>query len=684
MPSSSPYRTDALPPGQHWIVAAARTLGLPTADDLDIAISTPVAEAWRIAATQVGITQHELVGPVAQRFRLEVADLATAEARARKLIPERIAREYGVFPVRETDRVIFVATADPADMAAEQAIGFAAGRRPTFLVASPDAIQDAIDHGYATQGDLDALLRASGAALDSVNLVADSGPEAISLQEVEAAPVVKLTNHILQDAVRAGASDIHIEPMREEGLVRVRVDGVMRPRMTLPVSVTSRVVSRIKVLGRLDIADRHRPQDGRARLEIDGRVMDLRISTVPTRHTEKAVIRILDPRRSVRLTDLQLDAEDSSRLRGLLAHRDGIVLVSGPTGSGKTTTLYAALRELADGDVNITTIEDPIEYELAGITQIQVDTKMGVTFASALRAILRQDPDVILVGEIRDAETAKTAVQAAMTGHLVLATVHANDAPSTVRRLLDLGVDSATVAGTLRGAIAQRLIRRVCATCHGTGVEGGAACGACTGSGMRGRVPVIEVLTVTAGVQSAISSNAPIDALTRAAAAGGMRPLRDAAMRRVAERLTTAEEVDRVIGRPAEVESSTDAAPVLLVDDDRVVRSLARAVLEKGGLKVYEASDGIEAFEVLGALARPPLIVLDLEMPRRDGRATLAALRADPRFAKTPVIMLTASGDPEVEAALMDAGADDYIGKPFQPAQFLARVRATLRRAALA
>lgn len=672
-----------VPAGHHWIVDAAISAGHPSAASLDIPIDTPTPQAWRLAAAGLGIAQQDLVPAVAERFRIEVADLTSAEVRTRRLVPERLARAHTVFPLRENDRVIYVATADPADLGAEAEIGFATGRRPEFLVAAADAIVDAIDAGYAPQQDIEALLRASGAALDGVNVLEDASPEAVSMQDIEAAPVVRLTNHILQDAVRAGASDIHIEPMREEGFVRVRIDGVMRQRMALPVPVTTRVVSRIKVLGKLDIADRHRPQDGRVRLEIEGRAMDLRISTVPTRHSEKAVIRILDPRRSVRLADLALDADDNARVRGLIDTRDGIVLVSGPTGSGKTTTLYAILRELADGGVNITTVEDPIEYELQGVTQIQVDTKMNVTFASALRAILRQDPDVILVGEIRDTETAKIAVQAAMTGHLVLATVHANDAPSTVRRLVDLGIDPPSVAASLRGAIAQRLLRRKCATCHGAGADAnGHPCPACSGTGLRGRLPVIEVLTVTPAVQGVIGAGAAIDQLQRAARASGMRGLRDSALRRVAEGITTADEVDRVIGRPTEGDAADAAPPILLVDDDRVTRSLARAILEKGGYKVFEAGDGIEAFDVLAALPQKPLVVLDIDMPRRDGRETLAALRGDSRHLATPVVMLTASEDPALEAALMDAGADDYIRKPIQSAQFLARIKAAIRRTA--
>jgi type II secretory ATPase GspE/PulE/Tfp pilus assembly ATPase PilB-like protein len=348
---------------------------------------------------------------------------------------------------------------------------------------------------------------------EAVRLVTEMGPEAISEDDAGATPVVKLTNLVIRDAISAGASDIHIEPDRKLGSVRYRVDGVLRKHMDLPMSALNRVISRIKVLSRLDIADRLRPQDGKARVRVHDKAYDLRVSTIPAAGAEKCVVRILDSSAALSLDDIGLLPFELDRLRELLSHRDGIVIITGPTGSGKTTTLYGALQELADGKVNIMTVEDPIEYELSGITQTQVETKQGMTFASALRAMLRQDPDIILVGEIRDKETAVTAVQAAMTGHLVLATVHANDAVGAVARLADMGLQFSVVAQTLRGALAQRLLRRVCKACADPvrgqltpderrlteryGVEPmvrAVGCPECGFTGYRGRLPVAEVL----------------------------------------------------------------------------------------------------------------------------------------------------------------------------------------------
>ena len=328
---------------------------------------------------------------------------------------------------------------------------------------------------------------------------------------------------IIRDGIAQQASDIHIEPGRKIGAVRYRVDGVLRKHMDLPMPAMNRIISRIKILAKLDIADRLRPQDGKARVRVKNSAYDLRISTLPAAGAEKCVIRILDSSAALTLDDLDLPALELERMRQLLSNREGVLVVTGPTGSGKTTTLYGGLRELADGKVNIMTVEDPIEYDLPAITQTQIETKQGVTFTSTLRAILRQDPDVILVGEIRDKETADTAAQAAMTGHLVLTTVHANDAVSAVSRLADLGLPYMTISAVMKGAVAQRLLRRVCSSCaepvrgvltpderrltenHGMEpVVRAVGCADCGFTGYRGRLPVVEVLTVGPRFQHAV------------------------------------------------------------------------------------------------------------------------------------------------------------------------------------
>ena len=399
----------------HWLVRIAERAGLGDLDRPAIPAGTKAQEAWGDVARAYSLSDNELSELVAQYFGLNVADFDRADPNAPLLIPETMARQHHIFPILEDDRLFVVATCDPTDVEAERALGFSTGRTPLFEVTSPSVVQEALDNRVSPERAIESLLGglADDVDIDAVKLVEEmSEPESVTETDAAATPVVKLANLIIRDGINAGASDIHIEPGRKLGAVRYRVDGVLRKHMDLPMSALNRIISRIKVLSRRDIADRLRPQDGKARVQVKTRGYDLRVSTIPAGGAEKCVIRILDSSASLTLDDLELPQLELERLRGLLQHRDGVVIVTGPTGSGKTTTLYGALRELADGKVNIMTVEDPIEYEMAGITQTQVETKRGMTFAGALRAMLRQDPDVILVGEIRDKETAVTAAQA--------------------------------------------------------------------------------------------------------------------------------------------------------------------------------------------------------------------------------------------------------------------------------
>lgn len=686
----------------HWLVkAAVRSGAVGAAGAMIDAKATPV-EIWAAVARAAGVASDELAVRVAAQFHLPVAALDSAEPRAQALIPEKVARRHLVYPLRETDRQLAVAVWDPTDLDAEQQIGFASGRTPRFEIAPPAAIQDAIDGHYAPDRLVENLLDRVGSELgDDVRVLEEAGPEVLAAQELEGTPVVRLTSLILADAVREGASDIHLEPGREGGTVRFRVDGVLRTHMPMPMAALNRVVSRIKIMGKLDIADRLRPQDGRTRVQVKQRTFDLRISTVPTREAEKAVIRLLDPNTSKRIDDLKLPPHELARFRRLLAYRDGIVVVTGPTGSGKTTTLYAALRELATGQVNIMTVEDPVEYELPGLTQIQVEPKRGVTFASSLRSILRQDPDVIFVGEIRDLETAEVAVQAALTGHLVLATLHTNDAVGTIARFVDLGLDRTKIAGTLRGAVAQRLLRRVCPDCavriagpltpeeeRLAGVYGArpvmrtVGCTKCGRTGYRGRLPVQEVLVSSPALDARITEGASNAELQKAAIAGGLRPIRDVAVERALTGDTTLDEVERVLGGADDAPLPTEAAThILVVDDDAVSRTLARAVLEKSGYRVSEAADGAAALELLAAAPDFQLMVLDVDMPRMGGADVLDRVRHSVATAGLPVVVLTGSTGDETEVQMMDRGADDYVRKPIDPPRFVARIKAALRRA---
>src|SRR5688572_16418997 len=376
----------------HWLGDAASRAGLKGATTLLIPNGITATEAWEIGARALSTTTTDLAARLAPSVGILAATLTTAEPKSVRLVPEKLARRYNVFPIRDNDRQLVVATADPHNIECEQALAFAAGRRIVFELCSPQLITQAINRSYSTDRSVDGVLSHLGAELtDAVRVIEEERLEPLAAIDLEAGPVVKLTNLILRDAVVQRASDIHIEPGEGNGIVRFRVDGVMRQHMQLPMPALNRVVSRIKVLARLDIADRVRPQDGRMRIQVDAKLVDLRVSTVPIREAEKVVMRVLRPDSNSTLDDVSLAPTELNRLRNLLEYRDGLVLVTGPTGSGKTTTMYAALRELANGDVNIMTVEDPVEYQLPQISQMQTDPKRGVTFASALRAILRQD-----------------------------------------------------------------------------------------------------------------------------------------------------------------------------------------------------------------------------------------------------------------------------------------------------
>lgn len=698
----------------HWLGTVATRAGLKGAERLSFAAGMTNSNAWRHALNVLDVDAQVLASLVARHFRLPTVRWDEVSPQSQRLVPEKLVRQYQIMPLRDNDRHIVVATSDPTNYELEQAVSFAAGRQVLLEIAPPTDIERSISENYAsTDAAVETLLRGIDSSVGEITVLQDTGPEAVAARELEATPVVKLTNLIIQEAIAQRASDVHIEPAPAGGVVRFRVDGVLRQFMALPAAAMTRVISRIKIISRIDIADRLRPHDGRARVLVNGRPFDLRTSTIPVRDTEKAVLRILDPNRSIRLADLELPDIEAARFRQLLSYRDGIVLVTGPTGSGKTTTLYGALREVNTGNVNISTVEDPIEYELPGIAQIQVETKRGVTFGSALRALLRQDPDIILVGEVRDHDTARMALQASMTGHLVFSTLHTNDAVGVVPRLVELGLDRAAIASSLRGAVGQRLIRRVC-TCA-VPVQGdltsnekrlaetygqkpavrAAGCARCGETGYRGRIPVLEVLVNTPHLQELITRDASVQELQKAAIVGGMRPMLRVALDRAASGETTLEEIERVLGEntgtdaheetPAAVATSAaeEQLHVLVVDDDEETRIVARAVLQQHAYVVDEATNGEIAIRQLEG-GRCSLILLDLDMPVMDGRATLRRLKSSPATAGIPVIVLTGSDDPSDEIDAMEAGAEDYLRKPIDPARFIARVRATLRRAGTA
>jgi type II secretory ATPase GspE/PulE/Tfp pilus assembly ATPase PilB-like protein len=469
------------------------------------------------------------------------ADFSGIDPSAVALLGERWARRYGVIPLRREGGALVVATSDPLDLDAERAVAFATGHRVRWAEASADDIAQQIARWYAETGP---RADSSGLPVEVQHLGFESSARERSPDE--SASAIQLVDQLLADGIQAGASDIHIEPEEQGIAVRHRIDGVLRQSRLLARSLAPSLVSRVKILSGLDIADRMRPQDGRARIAVRGAVVDLRVSTLPASHGEKIVVRVLDGNAGLRTLDAIGFADaDVARIRSLLEQREGLVLVTGPTGSGKTTTLYAALREVQARGVNVVTVEDPIEYRLPGIVQVQVHEKAGLTFGAALRSIMRQDPDVILVGEIRDRETAEIAIQASLTGHLVFSTLHTNDAASAIARLVDIGAASYQIATAVKGVVAQRLVRRLCAGCAGAG------CRDCGEVGYRGRRAIAEILVASPEFERRVAAGASPESIVESARANGCIPLWESGLALVRRGETSIEELRRVAAEPA-------------------------------------------------------------------------------------------------------------------------------------
>ncbi|HEX9282995.1 MAG TPA: type II/IV secretion system protein [Gemmatimonadales bacterium] len=539
--------------------------------------AAPSATLWETLVAEKVASDEQILTALSTRFRLKLADVGQLEPAVKEKVPEALARRFHVLPLRVTDSYLEVATANPFDLDAEKALAFATAREIRMLLLAPSKIAERLDELYRPEKAVDRLLQGMENSAELVQLSEHTGPEEIAISEAEASqrPVVRLVDLIISEGILARSSDIHIEPEEGGVAVRYRIDGVLRQVMKIPRQAGLPLISRIKIMSSLDIADRLRPQDGRARVAVNGQPIDLRVSTLPAQLGEKVVIRILDSRATVKsLESLGLNASETEAIKRLLENHEGILLVTGPTGSGKTTTLYSCINQIKSEGVNIVTVEDPVEYRMAGIVQVQVQEKAGLTFAAALRSILRQDPNVVLVGEIRDRETAQIAVQASLTGHLVLSTLHTNDAANAVTRLVDIGVEAYKIAAALRGVIAQRLMRKLCPTCKevwmeappdrlkpwvpkGTPLYRAAGCPDCAMTGYRGRFSIIEVLTVTPEVERRIAAGETAEHIATAARRAGMKGMWDSGLAHVLRGESTIDELTRVVDIPQE----DDGAP---------------------------------------------------------------------------------------------------------------------------
>lgn len=560
-------------------------LGFITGEQLDAALKEQKDKGGKLGSIliQLGYLSEDvllaILGKQSGVSYVSLQEYGNISEEAIRAVPDTIARNQMLVPIKKDGNLLTIAIADPLNVFASDDLKLLTGCDIRMVVASDNDIKAALEKYYTKKKKAKAKedfqesvkqmdLQAVDNATPTVEFLKDSVFDVED--EQEAAPAIKLTNMIMADAVTKGASDIHIEPMEKAISLRFRIDGVLQQQAAPPKRIQNSLISRLKVMADLDISERRVPQDGRTKIQVEGRELDIRMSTVPTVYGEKVVMRLLDVKGlQLDLERLGFDEREMTTFTKNIHNPNGLILVTGPTGSGKTTTLYSALSIINQPGVNILTIEDPVEYLLPGINQVQAKPDIGLTFANGLRAFLRQDPNIIMVGEIRDKETAEIAGNAALTGHLVLSTLHTNDAPSTVIRLLNMGVEPVLIAATLRLIVAQRLVRRICPQCkvpyevapseiEALGVDvqlnpnskiklfKGSGCDMCGKSGYKGRIGLYEVLELNEEIRQLVVRNAPPYEIRMAAQRTGVESLREAAVKKLFAGLTTLDEVIRV------------------------------------------------------------------------------------------------------------------------------------------
>ena len=697
---------------------------LDDAMDKQIGAKKPIHELL----LEMGFVKEEDMMRISSKvFKLPVLKLKEEEIDSSliKMIPYDKAKCYGVFPIRKEGEILLLAMSDPQDVIALEDLAIIAKCRIRSVLSTKKEINKYIEEYYQSDDSLYDLLKniVSGGKVEVIKkTVQDTSTVDLGVLNVETAPVVRLANLILSDALKNRASDVHIEPQEGFTEVRYRIDGDLKNIMKVPVKIQSALVARIKIMAEMNIAEKRKSQDGRTAVMIDDRKVDMRVSVVPTFYGEKIVIRLLDTKEAhlepekigFREKDIEMFTEEISRPQG-------IILVTGPTGSGKTSTLYAALNCVKSEKKNIVTIEDPIEYLMPGISQIQVDVAKDVTFASGLRSILRQDPNIILVGEIRDRETADVAFRSSQTGHLVFSTVHANSAVSTITRLVDIGLEPFLIRSSLNLIIAQRLIKLNCPHCKEEYMPSkkdlkrfkmyldkfaiktfyrGKGCEECGYTGHIGRSAIFEMMKLNDRIRTLISQSAPEEEVFQEAKKNGMKTLAEAGIEKVRQGLTTLEEVSNVADvvedepgveafaaqvMPAEPEVTSTPSEVkskfkiLVADDESDIRKVIEKRLEYAGYNVITALNGAEAV-ALAVKEKPDLILMDVMMPEMDGFEATRVLRSKLETAVIPILMLTAKTDKRSELEGLDSGADDYVTKPFDKDKLLARIKILLRR----
>ena len=660
------------------------------------------------------ISEEALLSVCSRIFNMPVMDLDQEKINVEvvRILPFSLAKRYGVFPVSKEGDTLTLAMSDPQDIMAVDDIKLATGLAVKPLLCSRSQINRFVDKYYNTDDSIYDILKNVNAE-EEIEIIRENKEigaldDDLALLGEGAAPVIKLANIILSDAVKAKASDIHIEPQEKAVKVRYRIDGDLRSIMDVPLKYKHQLASRVKILADLDIAETRKPQDGRSKIIIGKRQIDLRISTIPTFYGEKIELRLLDQKEAkTDFAKIGFREDELKIVKEASLKSQGIVLVTGPTGSGKTSTLYAILNFVKSEAKNIVTIEDPIEYLIGGISQIQVNPAKDLTFASGLRSILRQDPNVILVGEVRDKDTADIAFRASLTGHLVFSTLHTNSAVASIIRLLDIGLEPYLISSSIILIIAQRLVKVICPDCKEEYIPDqvilnrlkgyidelgikrfyhGKGCQSCDFTGYKGRTAVFELFSFNDDIRRLIIDKASEEAILAQAKKDGLKTISYSAMSKVAEGVTTLDEVLRISGMTEDAQSLKaslvkEKPKILLVDDEEDILMILDKRLKAVGYDVILARDGGEALAIANR-DKPDLIITDGTMPKMNGFELIKALRLRLETAVTPIIMLTARQDKDSEIKGLDVGADDYITKPFDLDKLLARVKMLLRRKA--
>ena len=680
------------------------------------------------------ISENDLINALSRQYDIPVIeDISEIPTDCLKILPRKFIMRYGVIPFECNEKKIKIVLSDPLYLDIVKNIEFATGKdvEPYLMNEStlaslinnyfPETIQQSIEKSNITFSEETDTTEIHSTVYDLKS-------------EASSTPAIVITNTILENAIKSDASDIHIEPQKNAIVVRYRIDGVLKDVFHIPKVLIGAVTSRIKLLAGMDITIQRSPQDGALTLKYgDKKEISARVSTLPTLYGEKLVIRIIDRSKVMRgLEELGFSENNTNLIKKYLAYPSGIILVTGPTGSGKTSTLYAGLNHINNQTLNIITVEDPIEYKIKGLNQVQINPKAGLTFASALRSILRQDPNVIMIGEIRDLETAKIAVESALTGHLVLSTLHTNSAVASITRLIDMGIEPYLLADTIRLVIAQRLVRKICDNCKSSyniseeeksllNLENdvmlykGKGCSKCMNTGYKGRTVISEVLEIDDELKKSILMRKSETEITLLAHNNGMKTLAEDAKEKVIKGITTIDEVSKVVdfkilktlneieskrsiskseitaleesyGDNVEKEISnisrtTKRRPsIMIVDDSKTIVVMLKALFESKGFEVYCSYNGKDALNLIKTGIRPDIILSDYQMPDIDGETFLKILKTEDGVKNTPFVMLTSQEGAETEVNILKDGADDYIPKPLQPDKIYLRIRNILIR----